>query len=178
MIEVSTIRDFVTIFGVIAGFSYYVLTVRNTNRARKTQVVLNLSNLMYSEETNRKYLSLLSMQWEDFDDFLRKYDSTINPDHFAIRWRQWTFYNNLGYMLNQKIVDVDMVYNMVGGPSAVQFWDKFRPIVMEQRKMYNDPSWFKWWEYLMEEIHKYREENNLTSNLETDVYKTEYDLPT
>ena len=178
MIEVSTIRDFVTIFGVIAGFSYYVLTVRNTNRARKTQVVLNLSNLMYSEETNRKYLNLLSMQWEDFDDFLRKYDSTVNPDHFAMRWRQWMFYNNLGYMLNQKIVDVDMVYNMVGGPSAVQFWDKFRPIVMEQRKMYDDPNWFGWWEYLMEEIHKYREENNLTSNLETDIYKTEYDLPT
>lgn len=34
MVELSTIRDLVTIFGVIAGFTYYVLTVRNANRAR------------------------------------------------------------------------------------------------------------------------------------------------
>ena len=32
MIELSTIRDLVAIFGVIAGFSYYVLTVRANQR--------------------------------------------------------------------------------------------------------------------------------------------------
>ena len=127
MIELSTIRDLVTIFGVIAGFSYYVLTVRNTSKARKTQVVLNLSNVQNSEETNKKYVTLLSMQWEDFEDFRKKYDSTVNPDHYAIRWKHWTYFENLGYMLNQNIVDIDMVYNMLGGNALIQFWDKFKP---------------------------------------------------
>jgi len=38
MIELSVIRDLVAIFGVIAGFSYYVLTVRNTRKAHELQV--------------------------------------------------------------------------------------------------------------------------------------------
>jgi len=39
MIDVSVIRDLVAIFGVIAGFSYYVITVRNTNRARRKDII-------------------------------------------------------------------------------------------------------------------------------------------
>ena len=35
MIELSTIRDLVAIFGVVAGFSYYVLTVRNARARRR-----------------------------------------------------------------------------------------------------------------------------------------------
>jgi len=30
----QVVRDLVAIFGVIAGFSYYVMTVRNVNKAR------------------------------------------------------------------------------------------------------------------------------------------------
>ena len=70
MIELSVIRDLVAIFGVIAGFSYYVLTVRNANTARKIQL-LNSSSFVNSVEVARISLELLDMQWEDFDDFLR-----------------------------------------------------------------------------------------------------------
>jgi len=36
MIELSIIRDLVAIFGVIAGFTYYVMTVRQTEQEEKT----------------------------------------------------------------------------------------------------------------------------------------------
>ncbi len=36
MIELSVARDLVAIFGVIGGFSYYVMTVRNARKALKT----------------------------------------------------------------------------------------------------------------------------------------------
>jgi len=72
MIELSFIRDLVAIFGVLAGFSYYVLTVRNANIARKTQAVMNMSNNMFKAESNRMNIELLSMDWEDFEDFRRK----------------------------------------------------------------------------------------------------------
>jgi hypothetical protein len=35
MVELSVIRDLLAIFGVIAGFSYYVLTVRNANHSSR-----------------------------------------------------------------------------------------------------------------------------------------------
>jgi len=40
------IRDLVAIFGVIAGFSYYVLTVRNANKARWKDVLLQRINTL------------------------------------------------------------------------------------------------------------------------------------
>jgi hypothetical protein len=38
MIEISMVRDLVAIFGVLAGFTYYVLTVRNSQKMQKMQL--------------------------------------------------------------------------------------------------------------------------------------------
>ena len=174
MIELSFIRDLVAIFGVLAGFSYYVLTVRNANIARKTQAVMNMSNNMFKAESNRMNIELLSMDWEDFEDFRRKYDSTVNPDGFSRRWQVWLAYESMGYMLHQGIVDIETVYSLMGGFSIIQFWDKFEPIIVEQRKFYNEPYWFRWMEYLAQEATKYREKEGLPEIGLRDVYTKEF----
>ncbi len=38
MFELSVVRDLVAIFGVIAGFGYYVLTVRNNQENQRQQL--------------------------------------------------------------------------------------------------------------------------------------------
>jgi hypothetical protein len=38
LVELSTIRDLVAIFGVVAGFSYYVLTVRNAKKSQDERI--------------------------------------------------------------------------------------------------------------------------------------------
>ena len=35
LVTFQVVRDFIAIFGVIAGFSYYVLVVRNSQRMQK-----------------------------------------------------------------------------------------------------------------------------------------------
>jgi hypothetical protein len=40
-------------------------------------------------------------------------------------------------------------------------WEKFKPIIFEQRKKYRDPSWFKYFEYFGNEIKKYRASQGL-----------------
>jgi len=174
MIDLSVIRDFVAIFGVIAGFTYYVLTVRNANIARKTQTVMNLSLNMFNSASNRMNIELLSMDWEDFEDFRNKYDSTVNPDKFSRRWQVWNMYESMGYMLHQGIVDIETVYSLMGGFNVIHFWEKFEPIIVEQRKFYNEPYWFRWMEYLAHETTKYREKEGLPEIRRKDVYATEY----
>ena len=53
MIELSVIRDLVAIFGVIAGFSYYVVTVRNQNRARQAQLFMQIFSRQYDIDQRR-----------------------------------------------------------------------------------------------------------------------------
>jgi len=112
LVMLQVMRDLVAIFGVIAGFSYYVMVVRNANKSRRTQVVLNLRSTLFNEEMNRNNIELLSMQWEDFEDFQRKYDSTVSPDKFSRRWKTWSNYEGMGYLLHEGIIDIDMVYNL------------------------------------------------------------------
>jgi hypothetical protein len=157
MIELSVIRDLVAIFGVIAGFSYYVLTVRNADKVRKMQLISRIREQGGRSVTNELYgEELMEMEWEDFDDFRAKYDSTVNPENWAKRSLWFGYYQEIGYMLHESIVDVEMVYNVLGGHNALQMWAKFESIILGQRKLYRDPSWYKYFEYFATEIKKYR----------------------
>jgi hypothetical protein len=60
MIELGMIRDLVAIFGVIAGFSYYVLIVRNTQRSRQAQMLMQLHQSKYDKEGTTAYFTLLN----------------------------------------------------------------------------------------------------------------------
>jgi len=165
MIELSQIRDLVAIFGVIAGFSYYVLTVRNANTARKIQLI-NSSSLRTTLEVAHISLELLDMQWEDFDDFLRKYDSTVNHDNYAKRTFMFGNVARIGLLLHEKNIDIETTFKMLdGGYAIIQMWNKFEPIFMKQRELYEDPLRYQWFEYLVKELRKERVRRGLPSGL-------------
>jgi hypothetical protein len=106
----------------------------------------------------------MEMEWTDFDDFRAKYDSTVNPENWAKRSLWWGHFQEVGYMLYKGLVDVEMVYNILGGNSLIM-WKKFRPIILEQRKWFEDPSWYKYFEYFAEEIMKYRVKQGLKPDI-------------
>ncbi len=76
-------RDIVAIFGVIAGLSYYILTIRNANKVRKTQTLMQLREQLLTKEWLDDYTELLEAEYSDYDDFLRKYDSSVNWDNYT-----------------------------------------------------------------------------------------------
>jgi hypothetical protein len=160
MIELSTlqaVREIVTIVGVIAGLSYYFLTVQNANKARKIQLINRSAQYGQNMELSIISLELLEMQWEDYDDFVRKYDSTVNHDNYAKRNMVFSGMREIGFELAEDVVDIETVYKMLdGGHGQIQMWNKFWPIFMKQREVYNDPTRYQWFEYLVTELIKER----------------------
>jgi len=166
----SVIRDIVTIFGVLAGFSYYVMTVRNSNKARKTQILMQLRSLYLDKEWLLDYADLLETEWTSLEDYDKKYDSTVNPEHMAKRFRLWEYLDGVGYLLHENLIERESVYYMSQGQGAPMQWKKWQPIIEENyRKRYNNPDWWKWFEYLASEISKERIKRGLPSDL-TDPY--------
>ena len=159
MIELSNlqaIREVVTIVGVIAGLSYYILVVRSNNKARQIQIISQISDFT-SEEWQKKGIQLLELEWSDYDDFERKYGSDVNPDNFGMRYEAWTRFNQLGFMLHNKTLDIESLRSIFGGAAGPLWqWHKFESIILEQRRRYNLPELFMWWEYLANEVRKYR----------------------
>jgi hypothetical protein len=55
MVELFTlqvIREVVTLVGVIAGLTYYILTVQNANKERKIQLTLRLADQFQNRENS------------------------------------------------------------------------------------------------------------------------------
>lgn len=162
------IRDLVAIFGVIGGFSYYVMVVRNASRARKTQLLLQLRQTLMNIEFQRSAIDLIDSDFTTFDEFLEKYDSTVNPDNYAHRARLWQYFDGIGYLLHENLIDLDSVYHLIGGIQPEMHWLKWKPIIEENRKRYDNPDQFIWFEYLANEFKKIRVKRNL-SEYPTDV---------
>ena len=156
MIELSFIRDFVAIFGVIAGFSYYILVLRNQNETRQAQLFSTLSKELSDYGAWLRNREIMYMEWDNYEDFEKKYGSDTNPVAYAQRYAQWTLANNLGVMLKKNLIDEEMVYDSIGS-SVIMMWDKFEPIIKEQRTRYNGPNFLEHYEYLIKRMRRIQE---------------------
>jgi hypothetical protein len=137
MIELSTLRDLVAIFGVVVGFSYYVLTVRNQNKARQTTTVIQLHQHKTSPEENTRFWKLIALQWEDHDDYQRNYGPKGNPENEQVRAMfsaEFGFYDGLGLMLKKGLVDLDTVYSLFG-LRCTMIWYKYETLLDGIRSM-------------------------------------------
>jgi hypothetical protein len=119
--------------GVCVAAFYYALTLRETMRNRKATLANNMLQSFLSEEGALRWVDILSMQWSDFDDYVKKYDSSINRENFAKRITFWNTCEVLGYQVRYGMIDIETVYN-VGCNWVVSAWMKFKPIIEQYRK--------------------------------------------
>lgn len=172
MVELATLQAVSYImgsFGVFLAAIYYIFNMRATHQARqeanKAQLALQakedadkkiqLTNTMLQTlcklETQQISGELLNFSWTDMQDFLNKYDSSVNPDSFAKRMTLFSIYETLGYLIKQGVVDKELIY-INGGNSVIFLWTKFKPILVEYCKIAYGSDMFAYFESLAEEM--------------------------
>jgi hypothetical protein len=170
MIELSIIRDLVAIFGVIAGFSYYVLTVRANQRnqelalkaqqlqleTRQAQLLMQVYNKFDTKEKHHAYTQIWNWQWNDFEDFWTRYGVTENLENWQILTSFLAFYEGLGTLVKTSKLPIEEVYLMLGG-LTISVWGKFVPILDKIREQMNYPRFASETEWLYHELMKYQE---------------------
>jgi hypothetical protein len=155
---VSMIRDIVAIFGVIAGFSYYVLTVRNAQRtsemtlnAQKTQIFLQIYGTITPELVDRVN-EMNRWEWTDYDDFAQKYGDKYG-EYESVLQR----YNGIGLLAKKNQVDLDLIYMLLILPIQ-NIWRNYEGIIKHRRELYDIPELYEGIEYLYNEMMKRREQ--------------------
>jgi hypothetical protein len=118
--------------GVSVAAVYYVMNLKETNKNRRITTTSNILNYLMTTENQLKYLELLKMEWKDFDDFTKKYDSRVNPENWAIRAYYWGAYDVLGYQWKEGLVDIDLIDRLTQGPEVI--WRRFGSVIQEYRK--------------------------------------------
>ncbi len=171
-LTLQMVRDVVAIFGVIAGFSYYVLTVRNAQRTRElslkaqeqaletrqAQLFMNLYETWSSPEFRKRsnWINRV-IEYEDSEDFHRKYGVVVDPDAFASWASVAAYYEGIGVLVRRCLIDIDLVDDLLR-TSIIRAWEKMGPEFLESRAHgTGGPTLFSDFEYLYHEIKK-REE--------------------
>jgi hypothetical protein len=153
---------------LVVGIIYYLMNMRNNQRnqrlqleTRKAQLYMQLFLRISSDEFVKKSLELLKMKVDDVDDFMEKYisgpESSLHAKLFSMFWH----IDGLGYMMSQKLIDPEMVYNFGGGFAQVWHWKKWEPLVLRMRKLRGEPEFLKWFEYTANEMMRIRREKGL-----------------
>ena len=90
------VRDIVTILGVIGGFTYYVMTVRATQKNQQLSSIYDIMSVYRDEKMYRQYNESLNYEWTDYDDFDRKY---WTPEESPKWVTMMQYYDSLDYLL-------------------------------------------------------------------------------
>ena len=167
-VDLSIIRDYIAIFGVLAGFSYYVLTVRTNLRnmrqtleTRQISLIDNIVTRSMGEQGFKNYFELLRYEWENFEDFEKKYGSENNLEATAKRFSVWQEYNMIGMMLRKGLVTADDLCDM--GVQGVTFlWEKYKSVIEEERNRYMSKNYLRDFEFLAGEMFRIEQERDST----------------
>jgi len=168
--------DAQTISIVFAGLSiglaaiYYMLTLRNSQRAQRLQLETRQAQLLMQLFTrlNERGLHdqiseiLVRWEWSDFVEFMEKYGPENNFEGYNTFSMVGTYFNGMGILVQENLVDIHLVtrsfYSVVK-----PFWEKVAPLVREWRESIGFPGMLSDTEYLynemMEDMKKHPELN-------------------
>ena len=164
--------------GLLVGIFYYVMTLRNAQKTRelslkaqeqaletrKVQLFMHIYQDMNSTENLRMYNELIKMEWEDWDDFNRKYGSENNPENWVFRYSMWSRLNGVGLLVKAGLIDVDRVYDLMSWTILWQ-WEKWEDIISIIRGLYNNPSFMEGFEFIANEVVKESESRGYSAEV-------------
>ncbi|MFX0203395.1 MAG: hypothetical protein ACFFCW_45415 [Candidatus Hodarchaeota archaeon] len=166
MIELSVIRDLVAIFGVIAGLTYYVLIVRNSQRLRKMQIIFNWQQIMTHPENHRVWTNFVYHQnFSDYEDWLEKYGPINNPDAYVMMQATWASIRYTGTILQEGLVKADLIWKIIPLSWCILIYSKMRPLLLHWKEAFHDPHIGQLEDYLYNEARKQFPDVSLASEL-------------
>ena len=142
MIELSTLRDLVTISGVLIALAYYILTLRNQKRTRQAQLLMSLYEKYSSEESREKSMEIQLLEWNTLDEFFDKYSYVNNPKAWSAWEAKASFFHGIGVLLEADMIDTMLLDRLLTN-SVNRHWNVLRmgQVLVEWRKrMSNERS--------------------------------------
>jgi hypothetical protein len=158
--------------GVCIAAIYYVMNLRETTRNRRVTWANNILQTLGTEEAQLRIIEVLSMQWSDFDDFVKKYDSSRNPQNYAKRLSLWVTCNSIGFLYRSGAIDLESI-DSSAATGIVNLWGKFKPVIEKYREWQWRKNSFSDFEYLADILEKrFNEEDAEWKGKQNTIFST------
>lgn len=131
---------------LMVGVIYYLIIMRNSQKTqqitletRQAQLTMQIYQELISENNLNNFIEIQNWEWEDYDDFERKYGSDDHPERWAKRFSVIRTFDGIGLLLKDGLLDADRLYDLIRA-GTIQLWMKWGPIIKEQRVRYGYPK--------------------------------------
>jgi hypothetical protein len=165
--------------GILIGIVYYLFIMRNSQRTRElalkaqeltlkaqeqaletrqAQLFMNIYTQVYSLEFWNHFREVREeWEWEDYDDWYDKYESV--PEKQNIFNAVGSYFEGMGVLVKRNFIDVTFVDDLLSGP-LMSLWQKFEPIILEERRRKNVPTIWEWFGYLYDRVKEVSEKEH------------------
>ena len=154
---------------LVVGIVYYISIMRNQQKTRElalkaqeqetetrqTQIFMRLYEQLNKIETYTSWAELVNLEMDN-EEYLRKYDSSVNPVHFGKRAHSWFTFNTMGELLLMGIVKPDLLNRLSLGPTVTVMWERWEHIIKATRIREQAPDLWSGFEYLYNEMKRLR----------------------
>ncbi len=162
MVDYQVVLDVLPAVSIMIGVAYYIMVLRNQEKARQAQLVINLHQYYRSLEFRKMCQDIREQTWSSFEDFWTKYGEETNSES----WNKWesvsAFYNGIGVLLQNNLIDVKLVYELFYNVVA-RDWTIMGPVLIEWRTFIDKrhfklegPERFGGFDYLYGRLEQYR----------------------
>jgi len=154
MIDITEISAVVAAIGVLVGVVYYILEIRHQDKMKHLDLFMSIYSTWGSEDMLKAHRRFLNLKVEDYEDWVKKYGpptepTQLNADIDRIGW----FFNLMGFLVKEKIVNIKLVDELLGY-WVIKNWETVKPLVYGWRKQYDIPESYHWFEYVYNEMKK------------------------
>jgi hypothetical protein len=153
MLDIPSISAIVVAAGVLVGVVYYMLDIRHQSKIRKTDLTLRLHSIQFTSEFMDAFGKVNSLKVKDYQDYVKQYGPTSDGSMQKAFATVASFYSLLGSLLYRKLIDIDMVYDNIGGNYPLTLYEKLKPIIMGMRREL-EPTALVEFEYLIDELKR------------------------
>ena len=147
MVGITEISAIVAAAGVIVGFVFTYLQIRNLARTRRTELRWRILQSTNSKEFLEAGMKVMDLEFKDQKDFEEKYGGLDLRVEMAL---VLNLFDGIGELLRKGLADYETVSSM----PVIVMWEKLIPFVEGARKAYNDPSWWANFEYFYNEAKR------------------------
>ena len=155
MVDIQTISIAIASAGVFAAAIYYIFQIRHQDRMRHLDLFMRLYSIWGSEDYLEAHRRFPAIEVKDYDSFVKKHGQVTEPSQIwndidRVGW----FFNELGFLVKEKIVHIKLVDELLGY-WVIKNWENiYKNLIYGARKQYNIPESYHWFEYLYNEMKK------------------------
>ena len=155
MVDVQSVSITLAALSFLVAATYYAMNIREQRRNRRLTLTTTILQPFMTVETAQLIMDILNMEWEDLEDFQKKYDHRMNPGNWAKRFALWNTFENIGTLYREGLLDLETLYRGSQGIISLM-WYKFKPVIEMFRESgdYAEKSYDNF-EYVAEKLDEF-----------------------